>query len=142
MYAGMLLTFTLVGGVGPEPEGLILGSSMQSEKLVAVYTSLEPLPRVFTDPGVIILGVIGFGVVHAVVYRSVAPAWPEGVLARAPRFAGVVFAVGFAFWEFWTPFNLFWEPLVLIAVELAMWAVVATIEAAAIVAVYESDVLR
>jgi len=142
MYLAMFLTFTIVGGVSQEGGGLILGASMQSQKLVAVYTDLEPLPRIFTDPLVMLGGVVGFGVVYAGVYRSVAPAWPEGVGSRSVRFAGVLFGIGFAFWEFWTPFNLFGEPLALISLELSLWAVVALAAATAIVVVSESGPFR
>jgi hypothetical protein len=140
MYVGMFLTFTLVGGVGPEESGLILGSAAQSDKLVAVYTELEPLPKIWSDPLPMLVGLLGFGVLHTLVYQSVAPAWPEGVVSRALRFAGILLGVGFAFFEFWTPFNLFGEPLWLIAVELSFWAVVAGLEAVVIVGIYEADV--
>ncbi len=41
------------------------------------------------------------------------------------------------FWEFFTPFNLFSEPLSLIFLELIFWAAVSIAEALAIAAVFE-----
>lgn len=50
---------------------------------------------------------------------------------------GTVFVLSYVFFEFFTPFNLFWEPLPLVAVELGFWAVVAAAEALTIVGVME-----
>lgn len=134
----LVLTFRIVG-FGWNGGGILLESSLQSAKLVAVWTELEPLPKVYADPVPVLVGLLGFGIVHAVVYRSVAPAWPAGTVPRATRFAGLLFGVGFAFWEFFTPFNLFGEPLLLVGLELGLWAVVAATEAISIVVVSESE---
>jgi hypothetical protein len=53
------------------------------------------------------------------------------------RFAAVLFFMVFLFWEFFTPFNQFGEPLPLVALELAFWAAIALAEAAAIAVVLE-----
>ena len=41
-----------------------------------------------------------------------------GFVARGLRMAGLIFFMTFLFWEFFTPFNLFGEPIALIAFEL------------------------
>lgn len=74
-------------------------------------------------------GLITFGVVHAAIYRSVAHAWPPRIVPRALRMAFVLFALSFAFWEFFTPFNQLGEPFRLIALELSFWTVIALAEA-------------
>ena len=132
----MLLTFRLIG-FGWDGDGLLLVSPMQSEKLIAVWTPLEPLPLIVTNPAPIVLGLLLFGVAHAFVYRSVAAAWPAGVIPRSLRMAGLIFLMSFLFREFFTPFNQFGEPLPLIAVELVFWALVALAEAFAIVGIIE-----
>jgi hypothetical protein len=53
------------------------------------------------------------------------------------RFAGLLFFMTFFFWEFFTPFNQFGEPLPLIALELCFWAAIALAESFAIAAVVE-----
>lgn len=137
MNVSMLLTFRVLG-FGWAGGGVLLDPSVQSPKLIAVWTELHPLPKVYADPVPIVLGLLGFGILHAVVYRSIAPAWPSGLLPRASRFAAVLLAVGFGFWEFFTPYNLFGEPLVLVGVELALWSIVAAAESLAIAFVVES----
>lgn len=136
MNLAMLLTFRGIG-FGWNGDGILLTSPIQSQKLIAVWTQLEPLPLVVASPAPIIIGMVLFGIVHAFIYGSISVAWPSGVLPRALRFAGVVFFMTFAFWEFFTPFNQFGEPLPLIALELLFWAIIAICEAFAIAFVLE-----
>lgn len=132
----MLLTFRAIG-FGWNGGGILLTSSIQSRKLVAVWTKLEPLPLVAVDPAPIIVGLVLFGIGHAFIYRWLSVAWPRGVLQRALRFAGLLFFMAFLFWEFFTPFNQFGEPLPLVALELSFWASIAIAEALVIAAIAE-----
>ena len=136
MNLAMLLTFRGIG-FGWDGKGILLTSPMQSQKLIAVWTKLEPLPLVAFDPAPIIVGLLLFGVGHAFLYKWLAVSWPRGVAARALRFAGLIFFMTYLFWEFFTPFNQFGEPLPLIALELSFWALIALAEAFAIAFVME-----
>ena len=136
MNLTMLLTFRGIG-FGWDGKGILLTSPMQSEKLIAVWTKLEPLPLVAFDPAPIIVGLLLFGIGHAYLYKWLAVSWPRGVAARALRFAGLIFFMTYLFWEFFTPFNQFGEPLPLIALELSFWALIALAEAFAIAFVME-----
>lgn len=136
LNAAMLLTFRLIG-FGLAGDGLLLDPRVQSPKLIAVWTTLEPLPLVVSRPPVILLGLVAFAVVHAFLYRSLAPAWPPGVAPRGARLAGLVFLLSYLFWEFFTPFNQLGEPPALIALELVFWAVTAAAEGFTIAAVME-----
>lgn len=66
-------------------------------------------------------------------------AWPEGITKRGLRFGALIFVLSFLFWEFFTPFNQFAEPLRLILLELFFWAVIAFSEAFAIAWIMESN---
>lgn len=132
----MLLTFRGIG-FGWNGDGILLTSPIQSQKLIAVWTKLEPLPLVAVSPAPIIVGLMLFGIGHAFIYRSVSPAWPAGIVPRAVRFAGLLFVMTFLFWEFFTPFNQFGEPLPLIALELLFWVAIAIAQAFVIAAVIE-----
>lgn len=138
MNLAMLLTFRGIG-FGWDGQGILLTSPMQSQKLIAVWTKLEPLPLVAFDPAPIIVGLLLFGVGHAFLYKWLAVSWPRGVAARALRFAGLIFFMTYLFWEFFTPFNQFGEPLPLIALELSFWALIALAEAFAIAFVMERE---
>lgn len=132
----MLLTFRLIG-FGWNGGGFLLTAPIQSPKLIAVWTQIEPLPLIVVNPVPMIAGLLLFGVVHAVVYRWLAPAWPVNVAPRALRLAGLNFVLSYLFFEFFTPINLFGEPLVLVLAELGFWAVIALAEAYVIVAIME-----
>lgn len=49
-------------------------------------------------------------------------------LSRTLRMASLVFFLSFLFWEFFTPFNQFGEPLPLIGLELIFWGIIAIAE--------------
>jgi hypothetical protein len=132
----MLLTFRVLG-FGWNADGILLNPALQSAKLIAVWTKLEPLPLVVAAPAPIILGLILFGIGHAFVYRWLAPNWSPGVSARAWRMSALIFFFSFLFWEFFTPFNQFGEPLALIGLELIFWATIALAESFTIAAVME-----
>ena len=132
----MLFTFRAIG-FGWDGQGFLITSSMQSPKLIAVWTTLEPLPMIISNPEPIIGGIVLFGIGHAFVYRWLSAAWPAGIVPRALRFAGLQFFMTFMFWEFFTPFNQFGEPLALVALELGFWAIIALAEAFVIAAILE-----
>jgi hypothetical protein len=132
----MLLTFRAIG-FGWNGDGILLTSAIQSQKLVAVWTTLEPLPLVAANPAPIIIGLIFFSIGHAFIYRWLSVSWPPGIWPRALRFGGLLFFMVYLFWEFFTPFNQFGEPLSLVALELSFWAAIAIAEALAIAAVFE-----
>jgi len=136
MNVAMLLTFRLLG-FGWDGGGILLDPSLQSPKLIDVWTRLEPLPLVVSHPLIIIIGLILFGIGHAFVYRWLSRAWPDGIGARTWRMALILFFFSYVFWEFFTPYNQFGEPLPLIGIELFFWAIIALSEALAIAAVME-----
>lgn len=132
----MLLTFRAIG-FGWQGHGILLTSPLQSKKLIAVWTQLEPLPLIVANPVPIAVGLLLFGIGHAFIYKWLSIAWPLGIVQRALRLAGLLFFMTFLFWEYFTPFNQFGEPLPLIAVELSFWALIAIAEAFAIAFVME-----
>jgi len=133
---GMLLTFRLLG-FGWQGGGILLDPAFQNDKLIAVWTRLEPLPLVVANPAPIVAGLMLFGLGHGFIYRWLAPGWPAGLWARAWRLAALVFFLSFLFWEFFTPFNQFGEPWPLIGLELLFWAAIALAEGVVVAAVLE-----
>jgi len=132
----MLLTFRLIG-FGWNGGGILLDPSIQSVKVIAVWTQIEPLPLIIANPVPMILGLIVFGIGHAFIYQWLAISWPHGIKARAFRMALLIFFFSFLFWEFFTPYNLFGEPTLLIGLELIFWATIAVSEGFVIATVFE-----
>lgn len=125
------LTFVLIGS------GPLSDPSVQSPKVIAVMTKIEPLPLWQTAPHIIFLGYILFAIGHAFLFRSVAPAWPVGVISRSWRLTLVIWGLACLFFEFLGPFNLLGEPLGLVILELGFWAVMALVESTVIVFLLE-----
>jgi hypothetical protein len=136
LNAAMLLTFRFLG-FGWNGGGILLDPSIQSPKLIAVWTQIQPLPLVVSNPGPIIAGLILFGLIHSFMYRWLSSGWPRGIRARALRFALLVFILSYVFWEFFTPFNQFGEPFPLLILELGFWAIIALVEGIVIAFVME-----
>jgi hypothetical protein len=134
MNLTMLMTFRLIG-FGWNGGGILLESSSQSQKLISVWTEIEPIPLVVNSPAPIIIGIILFGVVHAYFFCWLSSVLTGGIINQGLQFAGLVFVMTFLFWEFFTPFNLFGEPLHLIALELVFWACIALADGLAISAI-------
>lgn len=132
----MLVTFLLLG-MGLDGSGFLLDPALQSDKLIAVWTRLQPLPRVMTHPLLMGLGMGVMSAIRSAVYVWISPVLPRGVIRRGLAFGALVWGVVYVFWEFFTPFNMLGEPLYMTAVELVFWAVVACAEGLAIAAVVE-----
>jgi hypothetical protein len=133
---GTVVTFAQLAGSRRGEEGLLFDPDTQSAKVIAVWKQLEPLPRVIETPVVIIGGMVLFGIAYALLYRSVAAAWPAGIYPRAWRLALVIWLAG-VFSEFMGPFNVLHQPLPLSVIAWGFWAVAALLEALVIVAMLE-----
>lgn len=132
----MILTFRLLG-FGWRGGGILLNPTIQSPKLIAVWTQIEPIPLIVSNPAPMAVGLALFGVGHAIIYQWLSPSWPSGIRARAWRLSILVFFLSFLFFEFFTPFNMFGEPISLLVLESIFWAAIAIAEALAIATVYE-----
>lgn len=132
----MILTF-LVLGFGVNADGILLNPSLQSAKVISVWTKIDPKPLVVASPAPIVIGLMLFGIGHAFIYGWLSPNWPKGIIPRALRMGVLVFFLSFLFWEFFTPFNMFGEPGPLLGLELIFWAIIAFAGAFAIAAVFE-----
>ncbi len=128
------LTFGLLGGSRRGQTGLLFDPGTQSPKVIAVYKDIEPLPVIITRPYLILAGFVVFAMGHALLYRSVAAAWPARYAAHLWRLTLTVWFVGTLFFEFLAPFNLLHEPFRVQQWELLFWALSCTAEASVIVA--------
>jgi hypothetical protein len=77
---------------------------------------------VIETPAVILVGMVAFGLAFALLYRSVASAWPAGIHPRAWRLALVIW-LATVFSEFMGSFNVLHQPLSLSVLAWGLWAV-------------------
>lgn len=104
---------------------ILFENALQSDKVNAVLFEMEPLPLMFTN-GLLYLAIAaGIGAIHGLVFTYIEPSLPRAnKLRRGIAFAVILWAIMALFFEFHTPFNMFGEPLALVAVELFFWAIV------------------
>ena len=131
------LLFFIIGGLGSDPGRILLDPSIQSNKLIVVWTEIEQLPLIITNPFLMFAGYILFAIGHAFIYDWLSPTWPHNIKARSTRLAILVFFLSYSFLEFFTPFHLFGEPVPLLVLELVFWAIVALAEAFIISVIFE-----
>ncbi len=136
MNLTIYLLFAVIG-FGLNYEGILLNPNIQSEKLIAVWTEIEPLPLAISNPLVFIIGILCFGIIHAIIYHWLSISWPIGIKNRSVRLAILIFLLSYLFFEFFTPFNMFGEPLLLIGLELIFWLIIALSEAFTISLIFE-----
>src|SRR5258707_3594083 len=116
------LTFGLFSGSRVGQTGLLFDPLTQSAKVIAVWKEIPPLPWLVTQPLVIMIGLLLFGIVYAFVYASVEKAWPPQSQAHIWRLTALTF-VAPAFNELMGPFNILHDPLQLQSIEFAFWIV-------------------
>lgn len=122
--------FFVIGG------SVIFAPGIQSKKLLAVWRELEPLPIVSTNPILAIMGFVVLGVLTAWVYSFIYDGFTGTWKKRGSSFGLVLFLTVSVFFEFFTPLNLFGEPLPLVALELFFWLIVTQAQGLAIAYIY------
>jgi hypothetical protein len=130
------LTFGLFSGSRAGETGLLFDPSSQSAKVIAVWKDIQPLPWLVTQPWIIAIGLVFFGIIYAGVYASVEKAWPPGMVARVGRLTALTF-VAPIFFEMMGPFNLLHEPTHLQLIEFAFWLMACAAQSLVIVALHD-----
>jgi len=140
LVAGVLMqaTMALVWG-NPLTHRIILTPEFgQSQKLINVWTLWEPLPRITQQPAwPMIAGFFFYTLLHVLAYHWLIPLLP------GKRWVGKGFSLALGIWvfqygyfEFFTPFNQYREPVHLIAYELLLQGIMAAVEGLAIARLY------
>ena len=136
-----LVAGTLMQGVtallwmNPLTQRIILTPEFgQSQKLINVWTVWEPLPRLSQQPSFPMMGgFLLFTLLHVMVYLRLFPVLPgNGWVAKGLSLALGIWVFQYGYFEFFTPFNQYREPLHLIAYELTLQGIMAAVEGLAI----------
>ncbi len=106
----------------------------QSQKLINVWRLWEPLPRITQRPSFPMMGgFLLFTLLHVLVYLRFAPLLPgRGWLGKGLSLALGIWIFQYGYFEFFTPFNQYHEPLPLIGYELLLQGIMAVVEGLAI----------
>ncbi|MFZ1061347.1 MAG: hypothetical protein WAP47_19390 [Candidatus Rokuibacteriota bacterium] len=136
LVAGVLMqAATALLWMSPLTTRLILTPEFgQSQKLINVWRLWEPLPRITEQPSVpMIAGFFLFTLLHVLVYLRLAPLLPgRGWVGKGLSLGLGIWVFQYGYFEFFTPFNQYREPLPLIAYELGLQGIMAAVEGLAI----------
>jgi len=116
---------------------ILFDSDMQSDKVIAVITQIEPLPMMVTDPGLYMLISLFIGALHGGIFAYVRDSLPENTVKGGLAYGGILWALMALYFEFHVPFNMFGEPLPLVGLELFFWVFVVSTEGLLISTVYD-----
>jgi hypothetical protein len=108
--------------------------TIQSPKVIAVVETHEPLPLMRTAPYIVFAGWTGFLIGWAFLFKHISVLWPQSYWTRLWRLALLIWFFSLFFFELMGPYNLFAEPLPLVALELLFWAICALGASAVMVA--------
>ncbi len=117
-FVSAVVSVLLFQGIG---SGIIFNPQLQSPKLIAVWQTIQPLPLMTNNLLPFAIGWILIGIVQTLVFFYIIEGLPKDTLKRGLTFGIVLWCLKSLFFEFFTPFNLFGEPLYLVAMELSFW---------------------
>ena len=111
--------------MNPLSQGMIFSKSLgQSEKLVAVWSEIRPVPTLLSLLPALIIAPLIYSLVFATIYDSI-PGKPG--ITRGFTYGIILWALVAIFFELFTPIGLFGEPIHLLAYELLLWFIALSI---------------
>lgn len=117
--ANMLVLYALF--MNPVSQDVIFSNALgQSPKLVAVWSTLEPVPQIESLLPALLITPSIFGFFFAVLYDSIPG---KGKVRKGVAYGIILWGTIAVFFELFAPFGLFGEPLHLLAYELLLWLV-------------------
>ena len=137
--AASLVVLILFRLIGFEYWGILTNPEYQSPKLLKVWTEIEPISLAVNNPGIITLGFVILSILHAFVFAIIRQGIPGEGLKKGIIFGLIIWLFSYVFFEFFTPWNMFGEPLYLVGLELLFWIGVALSEGIVIAKVYNVD---
>lgn len=121
-YAAMQCCFVWSGA-----QSILANPQHQSSKFIKVFTEYQPLPRMATDKSVLWIGFMVIGFIVASAFLLLNDKLPGGWLKRGLIF-GVVHCMLMTPWfEFYLPYNVMNEPLLLVLFETTLWLCVTSV---------------
>lgn len=117
-------------------QAILSDPTLQSAKFLSVFTEIEPLPRVVTQPSLLFVGLAVIGVIHAAVFAALRNGLPGRGWRKGASFGLAAWALMVPWFEFYLPWNVMHEPLALVLLEAVLWAAVLQLVGLAIAVVY------
>lgn len=116
-FLGLQLVF------GPA-QGILANPEFQSRKFLEVFTSLEPLPKYAIEPMVFYAGFLVVGLTFSIAYHLIHRLLPGHTSRKGFRFGLLAWLLMIPWFEFYLPWNVMHEPIMLVLFEMILWLIV------------------
>ena len=115
-YVMMQLYFVRSGA-----QNILANPAYQSGKFLEVFMQLKPLPRMATEPNFVLMGFFVCGIFLAGAFLII-NSWMSGGWVKRGLLFGLIQWLLMAPWfEFYLPYNVMCEPLLLVLFEGLLW---------------------
>lgn len=115
-YLGLNLFFIWSGA-----QNILGDPKYQSAKFIKTFTEYEPLPLMAADPSIVWKGLLVVGLLAAIAYSIIDPYMKGGWLKRGITFGFVHWLLMMPWFEFYLPYNVMNEPILLVLLEGVLW---------------------
>lgn len=115
-YLMMQLFFVQSGA-----QGILANPAYQSNKFLQVFMQLQPLPRMATDSSLVIKGFFICGLFMSAAFLMINALLKGGWLKRGLVFGLLQWMLMTPWFEFYLPYNVMQEPLLLVLFEGVLW---------------------
>jgi hypothetical protein len=119
-YAAMQCCFVWSGA-----QRILANPQYQSAKFIKTFTEYQPLPRMANDKSVLWIGFMIVGFIVASAFLLLNDKMPRGWMKRGLLFGLVHWMLMTPWFEFYLPYNVMNEPLLLVLFEAMLWLCVA-----------------
>lgn len=115
---GWIVGFVIFFG----PAQLILGNpEYQSEKLLTVFRTLEPLPRMEVNFWIFPVGIFVISLFYSGLFEYLKDKLPGNRWKKGLTFGVMAWVLMVPFFEFYLPWNVMHEPFALVLLEMVCW---------------------
>jgi hypothetical protein len=137
LAGGLVWISTMILFFGPA-QAILANPEYQSQKFLSVMGQLDPLPYTTGAWWILPLGLLTIGVLYGIVYHFIRkaflgkPWWKKGL-----QFGLITWVLMVPWFEFYLPWNVMHEPVMLVAFEMVLWLGVLLMVGITIAIVYE-----
>ena len=123
LAGGLAWIVAMLAFFGPA-QTILANPDYQSEKFIAVFSTIEPLPHATENIWVLVIGLMSIGIIYGLIFAWLSPGLPGKGWRKGAAFGLTAWALSFTWFEFYLPWNVMWEPPLLVLLELALWFLV------------------
>jgi hypothetical protein len=123
-YLGLNLFFVWSGA-----QNVLGDPEYQSAKFIKTFTEYAPLPLMAADPSIVWKGLLVVGLLASIAFAIINPNLKGGWVKRGFIFGLVHWLLMTPWFEFYLPYNVMHEPILLVLLEGGLWLCVMLIMA-------------